>query len=216
MCMLWRANNSQIIAVQKGNQMLTITEKSTLRKKLGLYEGCILHMYLDTKGFITIGVGHLITNVTEAQKLNFVTSKGTKATKEEIKTDFEAVKKHTKGLKASSYKSKTKLSLKQTDIDKLTDKHIVSFYSEVKKIYSDFDKYPTEVRLALFDMIFNLGMTKLKNNWPTFNSAIKSKDWKKAADNSNRVGIQATRNKYVKDLLLKAEKDKNAKSATKP
>lgn len=186
--------------------MLTAIEKATLRKKLGEYEGCIPHMYQDTKGYVTVGVGHMMPNATAAQKLNFVTSEGKKASAEEIKTDYDAVKAHTKGLKASAYKSKTKLTIKQADIDALTNKHIVSFESELKRIYTDFDKYPSEVRLALFDMIFNLGMTKLKNNWPTFNGAIKAKDWKKAAENSNRVGIQATRNKYVKDLLLKASK----------
>ena len=148
----------------------------------------------------------MIPNVATAQKLNFFTSTGKKASSEEIKADYDAVKAHTKGLKAISYKSKAKLILKQADIDALTNKHIASFESELKKIYTDFDKYPSEVRLALFDMIFNLGMTKLKNNWPTFNSTIKAKDWKKSADNSNRIGIQATRNKYVKDLFLKASK----------
>ena len=30
--------------------MATETEKSTLRQKLAAYEGCVEHMYLDTKG----------------------------------------------------------------------------------------------------------------------------------------------------------------------
>jgi GH24 family phage-related lysozyme (muramidase) len=186
--------------------MLTTTEKATLRKKLGEYEGCIPYMYRDTKGYVTVGVGNMMPNVAAAQNLNFVTSTGKKASADEIKADYDAVKAHTKGLKASAYKSKTKLILKQADIDTLTNKHIASFYSELKRIYTEFDKYPSEVRLALFDMIFNLGMTKLKNNWSTFNNAIKAKDWKKAAENSNRIGIQATRNKYVKELLLKVSK----------
>jgi GH24 family phage-related lysozyme (muramidase) len=186
--------------------MLTVTEKATLRKKLGEYEGCIPYMYRDTKGYVTVGVGHMIPNVVAAQKLDFVTSTGQKASAEEIKADYDAVKAHTKGLKASNYKSKTKLILKQADIDALTNKHIASFESELKNIYLEFDKFPSEVRLALFDMIFNLGMPKLKNNWPTFDSAIKAEDWKKAAENSNRIGIQLTRNKYVKDLLLTASK----------
>ena len=67
------------------------------------------------------------------------------------------------------------------------------------------------MRLALFDLIFNLGMTKLKNNWPNFNKHIKAKDWQKAADNSSRKApVSPARNRYVKGLLEKAAK--NAKS----
>lgn len=74
--------------------MLTANEKATLRKKLEKYEGCISHMYRDTKGYVTVGVGHMIPNVAAAQKLNFVTGTDKKASAEEIKTDYDAVKAH--------------------------------------------------------------------------------------------------------------------------
>jgi len=61
------------------------------------------------------------------------------------------------------------------------------------------------VKLALFDMIFNLGMPNLKNTWPKFNAAIQAKDWQAAANNSNRKPpVSPERNQYVKDLLEKA------------
>ncbi len=55
-------------------------------------------------------------------------------------------------------------------------------------------------------MIFNLGMTKLRNGFPNFNKSIKAKDWNKAANESNRLDIALARNKYVKELLNKAAK----------
>ena len=190
--------------------MATETEKSTLRQKLETYEGCVEHMYLDTKGYVTIGVGHLLSTLAAAQTLAFITQKESKsATKDQIKTDYEAVKKQTKGLVSSSYKKHTKLKLKKADIDKLTNKHIDSFEGELKKIYGsdEFGKYPSDVRLALFDMIFNLGMTNLKSKFPTFNKHIKDKKWSEAAKESNRSDVSESRNKYVKDLLEKAAKD---------
>ena len=186
--------------------MLTATEKATLRKKLAEYEGSIPHMYLDTKGYVTVGVGHLLTSAAAAQKLDFRKG-GKKATAAEIKTDYDTVEKQTKGKLASFYKKHTELVLAQTTIDSLTDKHIQSFEKELKRIYADFDKYPSEVRLALFDMIFNLGMTKLKNVFVNFTAAIKAKNWKKAATASKRAGIQPARNNYVKGLLEKAAKN---------
>lgn len=185
--------------------MLTATEKQTLRIRLEKYEGKVSHMYLDSNGYVTVGVGHLLSSVAEAQKLAFKTGKSMPASATDIKSDYESVKKQASNRLSSFYKNHTKLFLPDTEIDKLTNQHIDSFEKELKLIYSGFDTLPAEVKLALLDLIFNVGMTKLKNNWPTFNAAIKAKDWQKAADNSSRTSpISAERNNYVKDLLEKA------------
>lgn len=189
--------------------MVKDTVKQKLRTRLAEYEGSIPHMYLDSKGLVTVGVGHLLSTVADAQKLAFVIEK-TKmnATADDIKTDFESVKKQPKNKIASFYKPATKLTLPQAEIDKLTTSHIEAFYKDLKIIYTDFDNYPDEVQLALFDIIFNVGPTNLKNTWPNFNKAIRDKDWKKAADNSGRAApVSALRNEYVKDLLEKAAKN---------
>lgn len=187
--------------------MATITEKKILRASLEKYEGKVNHMYLDSKGYVTVGVGHLLSNLTEAQKLAFKDSKNLKASLTTIKADYDAVKKQPANRLASFYKKHTKLILSDADINTLTDKHIATFEKELKIIYSQFDTYPSAVRLALFDLIFNLGMTNLRNKWPVFNAAIKAKDWQKAANNSGRaLPISSERNKYVKDLLEKAAK----------
>ena len=57
--------------------------------------------------------------------------------------------------------------MQQTDIDKLTYAHIDTFYRELKQIYFDFDSYPKLAQYALFDLIFNLGNTKLNAGFPT-------------------------------------------------
>ena len=49
--------------------MITSREKQILRTNLEKYEGKATHMYLDSRGFVTVGIGHLITNLVEAQKL---------------------------------------------------------------------------------------------------------------------------------------------------
>ena len=151
----------------------------------------------------------------DAQKLAF--RNGAKpATKDEIKADYEKVKKQIPDRLASYYKKYTKLILPEAKINKLTNKHIETFEKELRSIYSGFDTFPPEVRLALFDMIFNLGMTKLRGGWPKFNAAIKAKDWKKAADNSKRSPpVSPERNKYVKDLLEKAAKRADMKTKIK-
>ena len=191
--------------------MLSAVELQKLRKKLGEYEGAIPHMYLDSKGLVTVGVGHLIINLQSAQKLPFVTQKAIKATSKEIQADYDLVKKQSGNMLASYYKRFTKLKLSPIEIDKLTNKHIDTFYKEIKKIYSDFDSFPSEAKLALLDLIFNVGMTDLKNKWPSLNKEVKAKEWGKAALNSNRKApVSDARNKHVKDLFDEAESIKQA------
>ncbi len=195
--------------------MVSATEKTTLRAKMEKYEGKISHMYLDSKGFVTVGVGHLLKDLASTQKLNFKKSDNLPASKDEIKADYEAVKKQPKNRLASFYKKSVKLKLLDVDINTLTNQHIDSFEVELKKIFSDFSTYPNEVRLALFDIIFNVGMTDLNNKWPSFKKAVKAKDWTTAAKESNRKApISTERNKYVKDLFEKAAA--KTKTATKP
>ena len=194
--------------------MLTAAEKQMLRAKMEKYEGKINHMYLDSKGYVTVGVGHLINHLAAAQKLSFKTAKNLPASAADIKIDYDAVKKQPANRLASFYKQYTKLTLSNTELDKLTNQHIDSFEKELKLIYGGFDTFPAEVKLALFDLIFNLGMPNLKNTWPKFNTAIKAKDWQKAADNSSRAApVSAERNKYVKDLLEKAAQSSSTKSS---
>lgn len=200
--------------------MTTATEYVELKKKIELYEGNIEHMYLDSNGFVTVGVGHMIPNASRAAKLTFYVAKtAVAATEEQKKAEYEAVLKETKGKVASWYKSKTTLFMKPADIDALTQEHIKSFEKELKNLYGSstyppgFEKFPEEVRLALFDMIFNLGATKLKNSYLSFNQAIAKSDWEKVASECSRKGIQLTRNNYVKGLFTKAADAKKAAAA---
>ncbi|MBU2875379.1 glycoside hydrolase family protein [Marinobacter salexigens] len=194
--------------------MASAIEKATLRAKMEKYEGKVSHMYLDSKGFVTVGVGHLLKDLASAQKLNFKNG-NVRASKDEVRTDYETVKKQSKNRLASFYKKYTSLQISSFDIDLLTNNHIDSFEIELKRLFSDFSKYPSEVRLALFDIIFNVGMTDLRSNWPKFTKAVKAKDWAVAAKESNRkYPISAERNKYVRGLFESAAK--NAKLSLKP
>lgn len=63
--------------------------KMKLKAKLEQYEGRVEHMYLDTRGYITVGVGSMLSDVTAATKLPFVhNSTNEPATYEQIKEEF--------------------------------------------------------------------------------------------------------------------------------
>jgi GH24 family phage-related lysozyme (muramidase) len=176
------------------------------KKEIKASEGSISHMYLDTVGKVTVGVGNMLPDIASAQRLGFVDRKTLKpATKEEIKTEFEKVSKLVKGLIASSYKKDTTLDLPSTEIDKLLDSRIDGFKTELKGKFPSFDTYPMTVQFGILDMAFNLGTNGLVTKFPSFKKAIEEKDWKKAATESNRPQVSVTRNTTVKKWLEDAK-----------
>jgi GH24 family phage-related lysozyme (muramidase) len=192
---------------------LNVTVKSEVSKKLEEYEGRVHHLYLDSVGQVTIGVGHWIPNKVKMGELVLYKSDQKPASITEKYAEFDKVAKLNKGYKASWYKSHTTLVIKELDINNLLAKHIGIFYTELTIIYrkskgytAEFDQFPLPVQKALFDMIFNLGATKLVNVFKNFDKAVKAADWKKAAQESNRPQVAAARNQYVRQLFQSAVK----------
>lgn len=190
---------------------LNSSVKKRVAEKLEQYEGRLDHLYLDSKGKVTVGIGHMVPSSAAMISVTMY-KKEDKATKvatfDQKKKEYETISKKKKGYRASWYKTHTTLFMKSADIEAQRDVHLDSFYSELTNIYkkgngyaSSFDEFPEDVQVALFDLIFNLGATKLNNTFPNFNKAIKDQDWEKAAKESNRPDVNQARNDFVKGLL---------------
>lgn len=186
--------------------------RTTVEKSLEEYEGRHNHMYLDTKGKVTVGVGHLIANRVTVAFVTMYTVKNklpsAMATLKQKQDEYDAIAKQKKNYKASWYKQHTSLVIKEIDMNAQRKKHIDTFYAELVGMYkksngyaNEFDKFTDEVQKALFDMIFNLGQTKLRTIFVKFNEAIKKDKWDDAAKQSNRPDVNAARNTYVKNLF---------------
>ena len=188
--------------------------RATLKKNLVDYEDSINHLYLDTKGKVTVGIGHLISNKNAMSGVTLYKVKNklltTPATLQEKMTEYTNIAKQPWGKRYSAkyFEKHTTLKMKEFDINYLFNKHLDSFYLELKNIYKkekgfsqNFDDFHKDVQLALFDMIFNLGATKLVNSFPKFNAAIKKDDFKEAAKQSHRLDVDEARNKYVQKLF---------------
>jgi GH24 family phage-related lysozyme (muramidase) len=181
------------------------------------YEGRVPYMYLDTRSNVTTGIGDMLPNSGSAAALPFFYHAGTTAEKPVIEDGYGTVAGNPQPANcaqdmsachgSSYYSSETDLILKDVDIDTIAEGQIAVFGEELKVIYPDFDSYPSNVQLALYDMIFNLGQTKLQKSFPSFDAAIAARDWQKAADESHRSGISEERNDYVKNLLEQAASD---------
>ncbi|WP_193494730.1 lysozyme family protein [Nitrincola alkalisediminis] len=185
--------------------MLSAQIQHVLKSKLESYEGRVPHMYKDTKGFVTIGIGHLITSAQAAERLPLRKLNGSVATATEKRSEYEAIKALPNGNNVASYfRQHATLVLSNAEIDRLIYLHIFNFHQELKRLFPEFDSFPEDAKLGLFDMIFNLGMTKLRSIFINFYTAVQDQDWEKAAAESYRRDVNQSRNNYVRELFLKA------------
>lgn len=184
-------------------------------------------MYLDSKGKVIIGVGHLIANKNAVSTLTLYTVKNklpsTLARLKQKQDEYDVIAKQKKNYKASWYQRHTSLVMKDADINTLRNKHITTFYSELTGMYTkangfatEFDDMPEAVQKALFDMIFNLGQTKLRTTFAKFNDAVKKEKWDEAAKQCNRPDVNLARNNYVKGLFNDAHSASQKANPAKP
>ena len=175
--------------------------KAEVIKNTEKYEGRVPHLYLDTRGLVTVGIGHLIPNKASMAFVDMY-KKGANntlvlASLEEKQAEYDTIKKQPHGFSrnANSYKAHATLAMKNHDIVAQKEKHILTFYGELAKHYTttngfakNFDAMPHSVQKALFDMVFNLGITKLRTQYVNMNNAIKKENWVAAAAESKRLG----------------------------
>lgn len=165
-------------------------------------EGNIEHMYVDTTGNVTVGVGHRLPDASATVGLAFLRNvDDTPATEQETKAEFAVVHGKPKGNPASFYTQFTKLHLAQSTIDGLLTKDLEQAVSGLKRDFPDYDSYPTGVREALIDMAFNLGNAGLVNGFPKFTGHIRNRAWKAAAAQSRRRELSKERNDEIEQLL---------------
>jgi GH24 family phage-related lysozyme (muramidase) len=187
--------------------------KIEVAKKIEEYEGRVNHLYLDSVGKVTAGVGYLIPSRNDMLSVTLYPSDHAvscqPASLAEKQIEYDNIARQRVGYKASWYKSYTTLAMSDSDIDVLRDHHIDSFYQELTHIYQkakgypdDFDTLPQGVQLALFDMIFNLGASKIVNVFTRFDRALKVADWRVAALECDRPQVSTARNQYVRQLFL--------------
>ncbi len=91
-------------------------------------------------------------------------------------------------------------------IGEIVAAHIAQDRVGLGNLYSNFDHFPQIAKVALHDMIYNLGETRLRNEFPNFNAAVIQRDWVTAASESHRLGISEQRNEGTRQQLLSAAK----------
>jgi GH24 family phage-related lysozyme (muramidase) len=151
------------------------------------------HMYADSEGNVTVGIGHAIFQPQGAHRLPFVRKDtGAAATQAEIDKDYNAVDGITNHV-ASYFASLTDLELSQTDIDGLFQSDF-NTHIKVADAFFPLDQLPQPVQIALFDLAFQTGGKLVKGKtFKRLQDALRRRDWGRAGAEMN-VANDAQRN----------------------
>jgi GH24 family phage-related lysozyme (muramidase) len=167
------------------------------------FEGCVPWMYRDTVGKVTVGVGLMLPDVKAAQTLPFLAG-SEPATSEQIATEFARVDSMPLGRASTFYKSPTSLQLAHQTIDARLLSILQNFEADLRTEFPHYDTLPDAIKLALLDMIYNLGPAGLFKGFPHLVAAIQTGAWAQAAEHCMRRGPSAARNNWTRNQFLSA------------
>jgi len=179
---------------------------------LKAHEGFKNAMYKDTAGNITVGIGHMIASADMAAAMPFTRthtvhghgsdmSSEVAATKGDIVSAFNAYKQN-------SATPPMNMHLSNDAVVNQCISDVQTTISGLKGLYHGFDGFPNSAKTALADMGFNLGISRLTNEFPNFNNAVNNQDWNGAANESHRTGIGDSRNNDTRIQLQNAANGK--------
>jgi GH24 family phage-related lysozyme (muramidase) len=171
--------------------------------KLKEFEGCVPWMYRDTVGKVTVGVGLMLPDAKAAQALPFILN-ARAATPEEIAAEYARVDAMTMGRTSAFYKVPTSLELTQQTIDAKLTSVLEGFEADLRTEFPHYDTLPDSIKMALLDMIYNLGPAGLFKGFPHLVAAVQNGAWAQAAQHCMRRGPSAARNAWTQQQFLSA------------
>jgi GH24 family phage-related lysozyme (muramidase) len=171
--------------------------------KLKEFEGCVPWMYRDTVGKVTVGVGLMLPDAKAAQALPFFFG-SRPATPEEIAAEYARVDAMSMGRASSFYKMPTSLELTQPTIDAKLSSVLQGFEADLRTEFPHYDTLPDGIKMALLDMIYNLGPAGLFKGFPHLIAAVQTGAWAQAAEHCMRRGPGPARNNWTRQQFLSA------------
>src|ERR1700735_2457805 len=112
-------------------------------------------MYLDTRGYVNVGVGKMLPPPSSAQLIRFVRrGSGDLANVLEIQDAFFKVRGSIAGRPAISYRHLTDLDLAPGEADRLLNTELEKAENGCRDLFGGWDKFPLPAQLALLDMVY--------------------------------------------------------------
>jgi GH24 family phage-related lysozyme (muramidase) len=168
---------------------------SSFMRDIEKREGRALHMYVDVKGNVTLGVGHKLTE-SDISGLRMTWRKdappddrkaGQIASRQDMveeANNLRQIKSQLQGQPAASQKPHTLLDLASGEADRLLRQ---DYRKTRDKAHRDFtlSSLPPDVQVGLLDLYFQRGPNLFRTGFPKMTDALERRDWKKAGQESS-------------------------------
>lgn len=164
-------------------------------------EGCVPHLYLDTRGNVTCGVGRLVKKAGELG--NYSWSDFTAALKD-FATLQEMARNSSYGMKWPASRYKPLMKARMLNPREGLVESIKAIDKALTKRVPGFEQHPVAVQEALIDMAYNLGTDGLVKGYPKMFAALAVPDYVWAADECHRNGVSDTRNRRTAERIRSA------------
>lgn len=164
-------------------------------------EGIVDHLYLDTRGNVTCGVGRLISRsgqLGEYSWSDFGTALRDFNMLQQMKRDCQY------GLKWPATRYAPLCRARMLNPREGLAETIELLDKELTKRLSWFEAQPIQVQYALIDAAYNLGVSGLLKGYPKMLAALAAGDYLTAAKESHRKGISDDRNRRTADRIRSA------------
>lgn len=163
-----------------------------------LAEGNIPHMYLDTVGIVTVGIGHALATPDAAAALPFIMrAAGQPAGPAQIAADYASVKAQPSGMVARHYRAFSRTLLSEDAIANRFAQDMNEFLPSLATAIPGLADFPMTVQLVLVDMAFNLGVRGLVSKFPKMMCSVSARDWTGCARECRHPQLSDDRNQQV-------------------
>ena len=183
-----------------------LLRKAAERLKDPDFEGLVPHIYLDTKGKITTGVGALVDDETTFKAVDWLGDNkrpATDAEKQAAYNHFQDLKRQEKfGQKygAGYYKDESILQVSEAFALQRMNEHLQNDLKKLREGIDRFDSLPYPLKEVLLDIRYNTGAVS-QTRWPNLRNGIREKNLTKIYHNVNRLKIQKKRNQWGKERI---------------
>jgi len=170
-------------------------------------EGVIPWPYLDTRGIVTIGIGHAVESRAEWLSLPFDLDPIQSPATSEVYLVLVWSRLHSLSfgpdLAAGWYASKSTLRLTDQAISALFQSDVTKLETYARGIFSGYDDYGCDAQMGIISMLYSVGPGGI-HGFPLCCSAIRTRSWATAAAQCHMQGCSDARNALTRSCFLAA------------
>lgn len=183
-----------------------LLRKEVERLKDPKFEGFIPHIYLDTGGYITTGIGALVDDETVFKTVDWLVDNKRPATDAEKQAaynrfqDLKRQKKFGQDYGAGYYKDKSRLHVSEAYALQRMNEHVQNDLERLRNGIDGFDNLPYPLKEVLMNIRYTSGSVT-RDNWKHLRDGIDKKDLTQIFNHVNRPQVSSSRNQWAKERI---------------